>query len=118
MMFYLKIRFLKIPLKIITDYILQTDRRVGGRLSVLCRESMVRNLVGLVSEYPSGCLAADRTTLRPNSLRLNTLCLNTTAKQWFSFPMRMQSLVSLIEGLQDCIRRFSDFRIQNQATVR
>ena len=29
---------------------------------------MVRNRVGLVGEYPSGCLAADKTTLRLNNI--------------------------------------------------
>ena len=106
--FYLKIRVLKIPNKFITDYILHDENRSEVRFPGSCRESMVRNRFRLVGEYPSMCLAADKTTLR----------LNTSAKQCFSFPIPMQSMVTLMESLQDCNWRFSGFRKQSQGTAR
>jgi hypothetical protein len=43
-----------------TDYIQQADIFSEVRYSVSCRESMMGKLLGLVSEYPSRCLAADK----------------------------------------------------------
>ncbi len=50
------------------DFILQAENRGRVRFSVSCRESMVRNRFLLVGEYPSGCLAADKTTFRLNNI--------------------------------------------------
>ena len=70
-----------------------------------CRESMVKNPLGQLGEYPSECSAAPRTTLYLNSFRLNTLRLTSSAEQWFSFPIPIQATVAKMEGLQDCVRR-------------
>ena len=46
----------------------------------------MKKLVGPVSEEAFKCSAASKTTLRPNSFRLNTLCLIASAEQWYSCP--------------------------------
>ena len=79
---------LKTPLKLITEYILQTDRKREARFSVLCRKSIVKNRVGQVVEYPAGRLAASKTTMRPNA----------SAKQWFSFPIPLPSTITFNVG--------------------
>jgi len=54
---------------------------------------MVKNRIGLVGEYPSGCLADDT---------MNDITLNSTsAKLCVSFPILLQSAATLMEGLQD-----------------
>jgi hypothetical protein len=62
---------------------------------------MVKTHFGQVVEYPSDSSAAPRTILRPNSFRLNTLCLTASAEQWYSCPMQMQKVAMLMKGLQD-----------------
>lgn len=84
-----------------TDSIQQAMIRRGVRFPWSCRESMVKNLISLVGEYLSGCSAADRTTLRSNSLHLNTLHQNASAEQCFSFPIPKQATVARMEGLKD-----------------
>ena len=96
-------KFLNTIFTISTDSILQADNRGGEMFSKSCRESMVRNCNRQVVEYPSRCLAADRTTLRPSSFCLNKLCLTTSAKQGYSFPKLIQEIVALIDGLQDLL---------------
>ena len=76
-----------------TDYILQAIRMKIVRFSVSCRESMVQDLIGLVSEYPSRCLADDTNNIVPN---------NTSAMQYLSFPNLLRSSVTLMKGLTDC----------------
>ena len=67
----------------------------------------MRNRYGLVGEYPSGCLADDTT----NDITLN----NTSAKQYFSFPMPNQRTPTLMEGLQDL--RLVDFKSMSRISV-
>ena len=66
--------------------------------SVLCRASMVNKLFGPVSEEAFKCSAASKTTLRPNSFRLNTLCLIASAEQWYSCPHANADGVNANEG--------------------
>ena len=61
-------RLLKTPFTLITEIILQAGNRGGARFPLSYRESVVRNRFGLVDEYPSGCLAADKTTSRLSNI--------------------------------------------------
>ena len=74
---------------------MQATRIGGGGFRGSCRASMVENRFGLVGEYPYGCLAADKSTLR----------LNTSAKQCFFSPILVQTKVALNRGLHDCVWR-------------
>ena len=87
----------KLPIS--TDPIQQADITGEVRLSVSCRESMVKNRVGLVSEYPSRCLADDTNNIVPN----NTVPNSTSAKHCYAFPILMQTPVTFKEGLLNCV---------------
>jgi len=99
-MFYPTLKFLKTLFAIITDSILQAENRVR-LFARFCRERLVSTHNRRVIEYPSKCLAVDRSTLRSNSSRLNKLRLIALAKQWFSFPNLNQAIVAITKGLQD-----------------
>ena len=100
--FYSSIKLLKTIFQINTISIMQADRRGGVRFPGSCRASMVKNRFGLVGEYPSGCLAADNSTLR----------LNTSTKQCFSSPILVQTKVALKGGLHDCVwRKFQSMQL-------
>ena len=66
------------PIRINANFILQAENRSEVRLPGSCREGIVRNRVGLVGEYPSRCLAADRTTLRLDNICQAVLFLPDT----------------------------------------
>jgi hypothetical protein len=84
-----------------TEPILQAKSLNKEQTSILCRASMVKTHFGQVVEYPSECSAAPRTTLRPNSLRLNTLCLTASAEQRYSCPIQIPVVAMLMKSLQD-----------------
>ena len=87
-----------------TDYIQQADIISEVRYSVSYRESMVSNHLRLVGEYPSRCLADDTNNIAPNNFSpKNIVPNNTSAKQWYSFPILLQASVALLLGLLNCV---------------
>ena len=92
----------KLPIS--TDYIQQAVMANQVRFSVFGRESMVRTFMSLVSEYPSRCLADDTNSIAPNNFSpKNIVPNNTSAKQWYSFPILLQAPVALMLGLLNCV---------------